>query len=217
MTYPLPLLCSATHPKRKRGKRWCQQLSTHIGLTSYKVKPRANLLLYISTLSYVRPHPIYDNINSILDSNKAAVHAKLLTGRYPLTTSNTAGTLQCASCPLCQQGPETTAHFVLHCDALASARRCYMRHILDTCCTHSLSIDPDDLIQIVLDPATLPAPDKLHVINTRNLLFKLHSTRSVTLGGDSGYKLATRNHNSNSGVRCRTKLDTNKGLKRRGR
>ena len=115
--------------------------------------------------------------------------------RYPLSGNHTAGERKSTQCILCHQCEETTAHFLLHCSALYQARHLYLPRILDSLRRYRISADPPNLVLILLDTNHLPSDvssnDRAaHETLSRDLLFKLHSTRSILLGGTSAYQRA---------------------------
>ena len=83
-----------------------------------------------STLLYLNPqscslghiHPVWRNINCDLDIKKATIKVQILTQRYPLATSPTAGSNRGDLCPLCKETRETTKHFLLHCPCTRADR-----------------------------------------------------------------------------------------------
>ena len=136
-------------------------------------------------------HPTWMHINSDLDIKKATIKTQILTQRYPLATSPTAG--QCnVACPLCKNDAETTKHFLLLCPATNPDRIPYIAKILQYIKPLSLSIDPDNLTQLILDPSLSFEPDIMYEKLTRNLIFKIHHRRAIILGGGSAYKNLTR-------------------------
>ena len=134
-------------------------------------------------------HPVWRGLDNPLDVRKAVIKALLLVQRYPLTTCKTAGIRQSATCPLCKEEPETTAHFLLYCGALQQTRNKYLSAILEGFKHNQLSIHPESIITSILDSQSLPFTDtEKQERLTRNLIFKLHHRRSVLLGGESTYK-----------------------------
>jgi hypothetical protein len=134
------------------------------------------------------PHPIWLDLDNPLDIRKATVQAQLLVQRYPLASSRTAGKNRCDTCPLCKTEAESTTHFLLHCSKLSEARRPYLTRILHMCRMSRLSVDPETLTSIILDPSYVPSRDKQYMQICRNLVYKLHHKRAIFLGGGSGYK-----------------------------
>ena len=144
--------------------------------------------LKIQSCSTHQIHPVWQNLHSPLEIMKATVKAQLLIQRYPLTTNRTAGSRRADICPLCKEEPETVSHFLLVCPALHSDRLPYLMRILNICREKKISIDPDSLTNIILDSNHLPEDDIPHEALCRNMIFKLHSLRSIKLGGVSKYK-----------------------------
>ena len=134
-------------------------------------------------------HPVWCGLSSAHDILKATVKAQVLVGRYPLATTPVSGRKSTGTCPLCKKEPETLTHFLFQCPELAEVRRPYLCRILEACRLHGVPIDPNNLLKYVLDPDTC---SEWHNVITRNLLFKLHHTRAVKLGGNSAYKLSSR-------------------------
>ena len=133
-------------------------------------------------------HPVWNNIENPLDVMKATVKAKLLIQRYPLASSPTAGQHRSDTCMLCKTEAETTSHFLLHCPALKKERNTYLPRILNTCRDQLIPVDVEMVTRVILDSTYLNKPDSSHEITCRNLVYKLHSKRSVLLGRDSRYK-----------------------------
>ena len=104
--------------------------------------------------------------------------------------NHTADQRKSTQCILCHQCEETTAHFLLHCSALCQARHLYLRHILDSLRRYRISVDPPNLVLILLDTNHLPSDvsSNDHEILSRD--YKLHSTRSILLGATSAYQHA---------------------------
>ena len=149
------------------------------------------LMTDLCAIGYI--HPIWEDRNAIA-IDKATVKAQLLVRRYPLATSPTAGANRSNICPLCKLEDETPAHFLLYCPAMAKERKGYLNRVLNTCRTYRLSIDPIDIVKVILDSNHLPVPDARFEEMTRNMVFKLHGKRSVLLGSGSVFKLARKRH-----------------------
>ena len=132
-------------------------------------------------------HPVWQNLSSPLEIQKATIKAQLLIKRYPLTTSPTSGIRTDETCPLCKEEKETTAHFILQCKELHSARRPYLVRVLSRCRQLRISVDCESLTNIILDSNHLPKTDVDHEELCRNMLFKLHNVRTKILGGGSSY------------------------------
>ena len=133
-------------------------------------------------------HPVWQQITCPLTVKKACIKAMVMVQRYPLSTSPTSGVKRSDMCPLCSAEPETTTHFLLHCSRLSAVRAPYMTHIMSTCRQQKVDVEPENITRIILDSQHLPDYDPAHEINCRNFVFKMHSKRSVMLGGDSAYK-----------------------------
>ena len=134
-------------------------------------------------------HPVWQDLSCPLAIKKATVKAMLLTKRYPLSTSPTAGINQSDTCPLCKRDPETTTHFILQCSKLSATRLPYIRRIMDMCRNQNISIDLESITRIVLDSTHLPVPIPNHEETCRNFVFKMHNQRAIMLGGESSYSI----------------------------
>ncbi len=153
-----------------------------------------------STLQYLnlsqcrtdKLHQVWRDLSSPLAIEQASIQALLLVQRYPLTTSAITGTRRCDVCPLCKEEPETLSHFLLHCTALQNHRFYHLLKILDTIRKYSLSVDPENVIRLILDNSHLPEQNPSFGDLCRGLVYRLHSRRSVLLGGDSGYRKVFR-------------------------
>ena len=152
------------------------------------VQKSSLVFLNADSCTLTKSHPTWDDLNCSLSIRKATVKTLLLVGRYPLTTSATAGTRRCDLCPLCNEEPECTTHFILTCKSLGRFRTPYLKHILNTCRSNRLPIDLQTLTRTILDSNNLVTFDLKHETNCRNMLFKLHHERSKMLGGASQYK-----------------------------
>ena len=143
----------------------------------------------IEACSLSQVHPAWQNLSCPLSVRKATIQVLLLTQRYPLTASQAAGCKQRDTCPLCNEEPEDTEHFLLQCTSLAQTRLPYLQRILETCREAQLSIDPGSLVCIVLDSNHLPGSIPGHQELCRNFVYKMHHKRSLLLGGGSAYRL----------------------------
>ena len=114
-------------------------------------------------------HPIWQELNNLLDVTKATLNAKLLKQRYLRTTSHTAGARCSERCPHCSRDAETTSHFVLYYQAIAKVRP-YMCQVMSTCHDSSINVEPDNIIRIILDSSNLLPKDDKHEENVRNFI-----------------------------------------------
>ena len=146
--------------------------------------------LNISACSTNTVHPVWTGLSCPLSIKKATIKALLLTQRYPLSTCRVAGARQREKCPLCNEDPEDTIHFLLHCPTLATTRAPYMHKIMDMCRKLKISVDTDNLTKLILDSTHLPKAVPNHEELCRNFIFKMHHKRSVQLGGVSAYRLS---------------------------
>lgn len=182
-------------PKKKMWKRMIEKavMSTWTTELQEEAMEKSTLeFLNVGACKLGQVHPVWMDISCPLDVQKASVKAQLLVKRYPLATSHTAGKKKKEVCPLCGDEDETTTHFLLHCTTLATARQPYLRRILYICKQYSIEVSTENITKLILDSSYLPEEDGLEKL-TRNMTFKLHCTRSMMLGGISGYKLAYKN------------------------
>ena len=150
----------------------------------------------MSTLTYLNIenckfdviHPVWHQINCDVDIRKCTLKILLLIQRYALTTSPTAGTRRTDMCPLCGTEPETLTHFVLQCPLLFEPRQKFLKYLFNACRTQRISIDHESLLRIILDSTHFPADHATHENRCRNYLFRIHSARSIMLGGNTKYK-----------------------------
>jgi hypothetical protein len=142
-------------------------------------------------------HPVWRlGAASSLTVIKATTKAKLLLQRYPLFTNRTAGVNYGNKCPLCKDGQESMAHFLVACPTLEPARQPLMRKFLDILCYACLKVpdSEESLVRAILDPSCLcSAEAHTDIVNlleatTRDLCFSLHHRRSTQLGYSSRFK-----------------------------
>ena len=133
------------------------------------------------------PHRIWSDIRNPLDGRKASVKARILTQRYPIATSHTAGPRKSENCPLCQNAIETTEHFLLKCPESAAVRKEYISNILLATGNSLINPDSDLLLQLIIDPSLYNQSNQIQR-TTRDLTFKLHNFRSLHVRGVSGYR-----------------------------
>ena len=125
---------------------------------------------------------------------KASILMKLLTQRYPLMTSRTAGKAYGSPCPLCNTQVETMNHFILRCPELEGDRGPYIQQLSNTLHSHGVRgpRSEDDMVRLILDPSNHTDNEETQLqlmYIARNLCFKLHYRRSLSLGNGSVYKL----------------------------
>ena len=142
--------------------------------------------LNLSLCSTSQLHPVWQDLESPLDIRRATVQAKLLTKRYPLATSHTAGKRKVETCPLCKEEDETTSHFILYCPQLHNTRIQYLQKVLSHCRDCDLSVEPEALLRYILDTNNM-SDDPDYRSLCRNFLYKMHDERTKRLGGGSGY------------------------------
>ena len=134
-------------------------------------------------------HPMLSSVASPLEIRRATVKLQLLVQRYPLATCHVAGQRKTEICPLCHNEEETTSHFLLRCSNLKATRDRYLPSMLTSLRKQHISIDPDNLTKILLDSNYIHQEHQQeHEIHSRNLIFRLHHDRSLSLGGDSEFK-----------------------------
>jgi len=148
----------------------------------------------MSSLKYVklddckpdRLHDIWQHNNDPLDAHRATVKARILLKRYPLGGASFAGRKKQPICALCRTEEETTEHFLVVCEALNEKRKLYFKHYQEL----AIEAPTLDVAQIVLTPrCAVKDPGRLHSLEraSREMIFALHSRRSILLGGDSRY------------------------------
>jgi hypothetical protein len=150
-----------------------------------------------TTLSYLNidgcslhmVHPVWDTgATDPLTVTKTANKAKMLVQRYPVYSSRTAGKNYGHDCPLCGNGEESMAHFLLHCPKLETVRQPYVTTLARISSQHYIDIslmDDTTLCKLILDTSDTPYPDSEEAAIgtlTRDWCFKLHHSRSVLLG-----------------------------------
>ena len=152
-------------------------LHWHYKLITSALNKSTLKLLTLETLSPGQCHTIWQTCPPNMFQVKAAMtRAKILTGTYDLqirrakfNQHNTDPT-----CTLCQATTEDTAHFILHCQALASTREPYINRIslllLDH--GHTLPASDDEWCKLVVG-GSLPANSILS-----NAHHRCHSIRS---------------------------------------
>ena len=148
-------------------------------------------MLNIEACSLGATHPVWLDLPDSISVQKATTKALLLIQRYPLATSPTAGKQRNETCPLCQEEPETTTHFLLTCKALLKARKPYLIRILNICREYGASVDLNTITMVVLDSTCIARDSHLESL-CRNFTYKMHDKRAVLLGGESQYTKLTR-------------------------
>ena len=127
---------------------------------------------------------------SVSDTRRSPVKLKLMTGSYSLQTNRpTSNQHHSTDCLLCKQAPETRAHFLIHCSALATCRDPCMNRLSSTV-KDVLGISlpdctPDDVLLIILDVQKFVIQTRtvhmrdLDEIETvaRHLCYRLHNER----------------------------------------
>jgi hypothetical protein len=149
-------------------------------------------LLDMDTCYPRQVHSVWLHNSTPLEAHMATVKARILVQRYPLYSSYCAGKKKSARCPLCTEEEETVQHFLLRCPSLSRYRMPYLREIY-TCvlmASAPMPANQEDLCILILNPETYLAGDCVLQLETttRRMIFKLHSERSVLLGGESEYR-----------------------------
>ena len=72
--------------------------------------------LNLQACSLGQLHPIRQVLHNPLSILKATARAQLFIKLYPLSTSHTSGSNKKDICPFSKQQPETTTHFLIHCN-----------------------------------------------------------------------------------------------------
>lgn len=141
--------------------------------------------LNLEVCSLNTTHHVWQTGSDPLQATMAIVKARLLLGRYPLTGLKYSGRNRAKECPLCQNGEETTEHFVMQCAHLEPERTTIMPKLREIAGT-------DLTPQAILDPSHLNRPrEVLHKLEymTRRLTYQLHKQRNLKLGiGCTNYK-----------------------------
>ena len=163
----------------------------------------------LKACSLTEPHPVWIlGPSNPLTTVKASTKAKLLTQRYPLYYSRTAGSNYGQPCPLCQSSEETLAHFLLDCEKLESVRSLHMQKLSEHLDMAKIDQPQNDekWVQIILDPSWCCKSRHLNLVlekTTRDFVFHLHHARSKELGYPTRYgmrdmkSLLAPNHNRN--------------------
>ena len=150
------------------------------------------------SLKYLNPesvkvgsaHHLWSSVrNSLHDSRRAQLKARVLTGTYTLQ-SNRAVFNKFAvdpTCKLCEQCPETRQHFLTECQALKHLHQKFRSRVLgfvNSSCLDSLT--SSELTQLILDPSVYCSSKTdidLIELYSRELISSLHRTRNKLLSG----------------------------------
>ena len=122
-------------------------------------------------MSPLKPHPIWTTCSSnTFETNKALLVTKLLSGRYysDWHTRHWSKTNPHGFCVLCppQQVPGTIEHLLVSCNALEEKRKFLISYWdmqsedspqLNTLMMNVFSQPPEDIVQFLLDPTSVPA------------------------------------------------------------
>ena len=125
-------------------------------------------------------YPVWKCGSDPLQTFMASTKAKLLTQRYPLTTSHTAGKNKSDLCPLCHIAPEDIEHFLLHCTALEHTRNAF-KYLLKNL-KSDLKLDNKGLVRSILDTSSIGKVTQMNIEGKlRRLCHRLHSERAKLL------------------------------------
>ena len=157
-------------------------------------------------MSLLKPHPIWTTCSSnTFETNKALLVTKLLSGRYysDWHTRHWSKTNPHGFCLLCppQQVPGTIEHLLVSCNALEEKRKFLISYWdmqsedspqLNTLMMNVFSQPPEDIVQFLLDPTSVPAVIhgcQLKIFNisdilalTRTFCYGLHRRRLKLTG-----------------------------------
>ena len=146
------------------------------------------------------PHPIWSSAgHDPLIIQRAAIHAKLSTQRYPLNNNYVSGNKSsCAEskkhlCPSCKAAPETTPHFVLECPNYIQQRKIHFTKISTELRSHRFEANQDNIFQAIMDPSWLS--EEINFIENltseaRTYIFNIHLQRSLYLRQKRGKTVA---------------------------
>ena len=184
--YELPSIYELLETKPKK-LQWKKQVKRAIlehwtnTLENQAKSMKSLSYLNLEACSLSKPHHVWgkslSNPKSVI---RTAVHAQLLTLRYPLTGYKHAGRNFSKLCPLCNQEEEEIEHFLLRCPLLKESRDQSMKKML-----HTLNqTDSSNMASIILDPS-FATTDKntMQIVQTlsRNLCYNLHLQRKKLL------------------------------------
>ncbi|MEW8547538.1 MAG: reverse transcriptase family protein [Candidatus Thiodiazotropha sp.] len=151
-----------------------------------------------SSLKYVNPnslkvgvvHPVWSSVsNSIVDSKRAQLKCKLLTGTYILQGNRAAFNQYTvdATCKLCHTAPETRQHFLAECSAYASERETYIEKLRNNpVLSDEIKRDlrnPELLTQLTLDASIYVNIENIDVLELESRIFivQIHKKRIARL------------------------------------
>ena len=142
----------------------------------------------LKACSLSEPHPVWAlGPADVITVVKASTKVKLMTQRYPLYYSRTAGGNYGHPCPLCHHVQETMEHFLLHCQPLEYKRSEHMHKLKNILIASNIQSPQTDTewAQIILDPSYYSQARHTTLVleaMTRDLCFDLHLARSTLLG-----------------------------------
>jgi hypothetical protein len=134
--------------------------------------------LHIASCALGVLHPVWQGISRPAEVKHATVKAQLLVGRYPLATTHSYGGKRKLECPLCKTHTETLDHFLLYCPLLMDIRQVYLPQILNSCRLHGIQVDPEQVVQFILDSNLCQTLDMEHERVCRTFVYKMHNRRS---------------------------------------
>ena len=153
--------------------------------------------LHIPKCTLKKEHSIYNvQTTDPLQIIMAAIKAKILLQRYPLSSTYSSGMNKSSLCPICKKGSETLAHFLLWCELRPKKSNKYLEDIQlllqqnDIAFPTCPQLQESWYIQVILDVSAITDDDLLisQVENlSRRYLFQLHHHRSTIIGGGSSY------------------------------
>ena len=183
---PSPSEVIVRPPDKSTWKRTCKKKIREFWET--RLKTQAATMKSLSSLNLAacsigETHHVWATGHDPRSTEMAAVKARLLVGRYPITASSYAGLKKQMCCPLCHLDPETIEHFILKCQSLGEHRMKYMRKLSDTIEKYCIKNDTE-LLTFLLDPSHY-VRNREELLNvedlTRRLCYSLHSQRARLL------------------------------------
>lgn len=155
------------HPVKK--DRWRRTVNRKVNAYwSEHIRQAAELyssLKYLAAHKYWpgRKHPLIQQVTGARDIPRVSTRLKLVTGTYVTQSSRAAfnQTPVDSTCMLCQQEPETIEHVLAECSALEQARQPVMEAFKAECAKFMSSDEVNEnLVQLILDPSRLLAPNQ---------------------------------------------------------
>ena len=196
---PLLEIMAGNIPKEAWKSMVKKAISTHWkNSIEEEANTKSTLKHMNTTFTPGQPHLVWKSTNpSHRDVRRAHIKAKLMTGTYILQ-SNRAAFNQTTdkTCPMCNGGDESIAHFIMSCPASETLRHPFIQQLHQAIPLvyqdHPRTGWSEEMsTQLVLDPThevineILPLSNaQLYQIEkiSRRLCFKLHSLRATQLG-----------------------------------